>query len=173
METDDDAMYAATMACEDDVNLMQAEVAFSTQTRLRDVDRDEAFAEFAECMVHEGVVVTEADDLAAVLAKSQAGLASGTTTTGSPCASTATHRGSTASPTGRRGSAHRRHRTRSWTRGPLLTPCPLQSSRAVAGGRSAARGSSRVARHRGRRLSLVSHRLAGVRHREPSRSWSS
>lgn len=77
VETDDDAMYAATMACEDDVNLMEAEVAFSTQTRLRDVDRDEAFAEFAECMVEEGVVVTEADDLDSVLAKSQVGLTSG------------------------------------------------------------------------------------------------
>lgn len=75
--TDDDAMYAATTACEDDVNLMEAEIAFSTQARLRDVDRDEAFAEFAECMVEEGVVVTESDDLAAVLAKSEAGLASG------------------------------------------------------------------------------------------------
>ncbi|MFE4466701.1 hypothetical protein ACFRCR_16455 [Oerskovia sp. NPDC056781] len=77
VETDDDAMYAATKACEDEVNLMEAEVAFSTQTRLRDVDREVAFAEFTECMVHEGVVVTESDDLAAVLAKSQAAVAAG------------------------------------------------------------------------------------------------
>lgn len=68
---------AELLACEADVNLKEAEVVYTTQVRLLDVARDKAFAEFAECLAVEDVIVAEEDTLATVMDKAQESLATG------------------------------------------------------------------------------------------------
>lgn len=63
--------------CGSAVNFRRAEIALDNQTRLLDVSRDDAFAEFVQCMAAEEVAVTASDTLDTVKAKAKDALAAG------------------------------------------------------------------------------------------------
>lgn len=69
---DADRRQEDMLACEAEMNYADAEIAYQDQNVLSGAEREEKFAEFAECMSGAGVEVTAADDGAAVTEKIRA-----------------------------------------------------------------------------------------------------
>jgi hypothetical protein len=65
--------------CAQQVNFRRAETALEQQTRVRELDREDVFAEFVQCMAagDVAVAVTESDTLDTVTAKAKDALAAG------------------------------------------------------------------------------------------------